>query len=397
MKVYLVGGAVRDRLLGFPVQERDWVVVGATPEDLLKKHYRQVGRDFPVFLHPETNEEYALARTERKSAPGYYGFTCDFSKSVTLEEDLARRDLTINAMAMDEHGHLIDPYQGQRDIEKKILRHVSPAFVEDPVRVLRVARFASRYYHLGFRIANETRLLMYSMVKRGELSHLVPERVWQEWQKSLGERNPEHFILSLRSCDALKVILPEMNSLFGVPNPYQYHQEIDSGIHSLMTLQTASELSQEPLIRFAALVHDLGKALTPIHAWPKHYDHEENGIKIIRDLCSRLRIPNDYRDLAVAVSRIHLNIHRVLDLRSSTIVKLLEHSDAFRRPQLFYKILIACQADAQSCGKTVNYYQAQLWHEIFSQCVKVTPQIFLAQGYEAKPLRRPCTKVAWLV
>lgn len=387
MKVYLVGGAVRDQLLGIPVLERDWVVVGATPEELLKKKYRQVGRDFPVFLHPETNEEYALARTERKSAPGYYGFTCDFSKSVTLEEDLARRDLTINAMAMDERGHLIDPYQGRRDIKEKLLRHVSPAFIEDPVRVLRVARFASRFHHLGFRIANETRLLMYSMVKRGELSHLVPERVWLEWQKSLVEKNPEQFILSLRSCDALRVVLPELNSLFGVPNPYRYHQEIDSGIHSLMALQVSSKLSQDPLIRFATLVHDLGKASTPMQSWPKHHEHEEKGVKLIQTLCSRLHIPNDYRDLAIIVSRAHLNIHRISELRPNTVVKILEQVDAFRRPQLFYKLLIACQADAESCGKTVTYHQNRLWNEILSQCVKVSPQTFIAQGFEGKAIK----------
>lgn len=387
MKVYLVGGAVRDRLLGISVLERDWVVVGATPEELLKRKYRQVGRDFPVFLHPETKEEYALARTERKSAPGYYGFICDFSESVTLEEDLARRDLTINAMAMDEQGNLIDPYQGQRDLEEKLLRHVSPAFAEDPVRVLRVARFASRFHHLGFRIANETRLLMYSMVKQGELAHLIPERVWQEWQKSLEEKNPEQFILSLRSCDALRVVLPEINSLFGVPNPHQYHQEIDTGIHSLMTLRVSSRLSEEPLVRFAALLHDLGKASTPMQAWPKHHGHEDEGTKLIRALCARLRIPNDYRDLAVTVARVHLNIHRVCELRPNTIVKLLEQVDAFRRPQLFHKILIACQADAEGCGKTMDYRQSQLWNEILSECVKVTPQTFIAQGYEGKAIK----------
>ncbi len=234
MKVYLVGGAVRDQLLGLDTKERDWVVVGATPEMLLQQNYRQVGRDFPVFLHPVSKEEYALARTERKSAPGYYGFVCDFSSQVTLEEDLARRDLTINAMARDEQGTLIDPYHGQKDLKNKILRHVSPAFSEDPVRVLRVARFAARFHHLGFRLANETRALMYAMVKQGELAHLVPERVWKEWQKSLEEVNPEQFILTLRSCGALKIILPELDALFGIPNPYHYHHEIDSGIHSLL-------------------------------------------------------------------------------------------------------------------------------------------------------------------
>ncbi|WP_045097335.1 multifunctional CCA addition/repair protein [Legionella fallonii] len=387
MKVYLVGGAVRDQLLGIPVHERDWVVVGATPQQLLMKNFRQVGRDFPVFLHPETNEEYALARTERKSAPGYYGFDCDFSSTVTLEEDLGRRDLTINAMAMDEHGHLIDPYSGQNDINNKILRHVSPAFIEDPVRVLRVARFASRFHSLGFRLANETRSLMYSMVKRGELMHLVPERVWQELARSLGEKNPEQFILTLRSCDALRVVLPELNVLFGVPNPYEYHQEIDSGIHTLMVLKAATALSQEPTIRFAALVHDLGKALSPMGAWPRHHGHEERGVGAIESLCSRLRIPNDYRILAILVSRVHITIHRLFELRASTIVKLLEQCDAFRRPQLFYNLLIACQADMEGRGSKFKYPQAKAWSYILSECAKVNPQDLVAQGYEGKAIK----------
>lgn len=387
MKVYLVGGAVRDKLLGIAAHERDWVVVGATPEQLLNKKFRQVGRDFPVFLHPETNEEYALARTERKSGSGYYGFECNFSASVTLEEDLARRDLTINAMAMDEQGNLIDPYHGQRDIQEKMLRHVSPAFVEDPVRVLRVARFAARFHSFGFRLADETRSLMYSMVKKGELSHLVPERVWQEMQQSLSEKNPEQFILTLRSCDALRVVLPELNSLFGVPNPIQYHREIDSGIHTLMVLEAAVALSPDPVTRFAALVHDLGKARTPIREWPKHHGHEERGVAVVEALCSRLRIPNDYKTLAVMVSRHHLNIHRLFELRAGTIVTLLERTDAFRRPHLFYELLLACQADAEGCGRTVDYKQTQLWSTILSECAKVNPQTLIAQGYEGKAIK----------
>lgn len=382
MKVYLVGGAVRDQLLGIPVQERDWVVVGSTPQQLLNKKFRQVGRDFPVFLHPDSKEEYALARTERKSAPGYYGFDCDFSATVTLEEDLARRDLTINAMAMDEHGTLIDPYQGQLDLNNKILRHVSPAFIEDPVRVLRIARFAARFHYLGFKVANETRELMYSMVKRGELAHLVSERVWQEWSKSFSERNPEQFILTLRSCDALRVVLPELNILFGIPNPYQYHPEIDSGVHSLMALEVATTLSDDPIIRFSALVHDLGKGLTPMPVWPRHHGHEEKGVAVIESLCSRLRIPNDYRTLAVNVSRFHLNIHRLVELRANTIVTLLERSDAFRRPQLFYNLLIACQADAQGRGATIDYPQAKLWGYVLTECAKVNPNDLLTQGYK---------------
>lgn len=387
MKVYLVGGAVRDQLLGIPVRERDWVVVGSTPEQLLQKKFRQVGRDFPVFLHPDTNEEYALARTERKSAPGYYGFNCDFSTTVSLEEDLARRDLTINAMAMDESGTLIDPYQGKLDLNNKVLRHVSPAFIEDPVRVLRVARFAARFHHLGFRLANETRSLMYLMVRRGELAHLVPERVWQEWQRSLDEKNPEQFILILRSCDALRVVLPEVNSLFGVPNPCQYHPEIDSGVHTLLVLEAAAALSQEPIIRFAALVHDLGKALSPISNWPKHHSHEERGVSVIDLLCARLRIPNEYRTLAALVSRYHLNIHRLFELRAHTIVTLLERSDAFRRPQLFYNMLIACQADAEGRGRTIDYPQSKLWSYVLSECAKINPQVVIAQGYEGKAIK----------
>ena len=387
MKVYLVGGAVRDQLLGIPVKERDWVVVGSTPEQLLNKKFRQVGRDFPVFLHPQTNEEYALARTERKSAPGYYGFDCDFSTEVTLEEDLARRDLTINAMAMDEQGNLIDPYNGQQDINNKILRHVSPAFIEDPVRVLRVARFASRFHSLGFTLANETRSLMYAMVKRGELSHLVPERVWQEFQRSLEEKNPEQFITTLRSCGALGVILPEINSLFGVPNPYHHHPEIDSGVHSLLVLQSAVALSPDPVIRFAALVHDLGKVMTPIREWPKHYRHEDSGVSVIEALCMRLRIPNDYRVLAALVSRFHLTIHRIFELRANTIVDLLERTDAFRRPHLFHNLLIACQADAEGRGSPVHYKQMELWSKILSECVKVNPKELIAQGYEGKAIK----------
>jgi tRNA nucleotidyltransferase (CCA-adding enzyme) len=387
MKVYLVGGAVRDQLLGLPVKERDWVVVGATPDTLLNKKFKQVGRDFPVFLHPETNEEYALARTERKSAPGYYGFECDFSPAVTLEEDLARRDLTINAIAMDDKGALIDPYHGQADLNNKILRHVSPAFIEDPVRVLRVARFAARFHYLGFKLANETRSLMYSMVKRGELAHLVAERVWQEWQRSLEEKNPEQFILVLRSCDALRVVLPELNTLFGIPNPYQHHPEIDSGVHTLMSLEVATTLTNDPIIRFATLVHDLGKGLTPMSTWPGHHGHEESGVAIIEALCARLRIPNDYRTLASIVSRYHLNIHRLHELRASIIVRLLERSDAFRRPQLFYNVLIACQADAQGRGKTSEYPQARLWSYVLAECSKVNPQVLIAQGYEGKEIK----------
>lgn len=387
MKVYLVGGAVRDQLLGLPVKERDWVVVGARPEDLLQQHYKQVGRDFPVFLHPQTKEEYALARTERKSAPGYYGFECDFSSAVRLEEDLARRDLTINAMAMDEDQNLIDPYHGHKDIENKILRHVSPAFIEDPVRVLRVARFAARFHHLGFTLANETRALMYAMVKRGELAHLVPERVWQEWQSSLEEKNPEQFILCLRSCDALKIVLPEINDLFGVPNPLKHHPEIDSGIHTMMVLAAAAALTLDPITRFGALVHDLGKAATPMSLWPRHPGHEEKGVDVIENLVKRLRIPNAYRSLALLVSRFHRTIHGLLELKSSTVVKLLEKTDAFRRPQQFLNLLLACQADAEGRGKKSLYPQSKQWSYILAECVKVNSQHMISLGYKEKAIK----------
>lgn len=387
MKVYLVGGAVRDQLLGYPVKERDWVIVGATPEQMIQQGYQQVGRDFPVFLHPLTREEYALARTERKSAPGYYGFECDFKPQVTLEEDLLRRDLTINAMAMDQNGQLIDPYKGQADLQAKILRHVSPAFVEDPVRVLRVARFAARYHHLGFKLADETRALMYAMVIRDELVHLVAERVWQEWQRSLEERNPEVFISTLRICGALKVVLPEIDALFGIPNSNHYHPEVDSGVHSLMALQAAVNLSNDTLVRFAAFVHDLGKAATPIVEWPKHHGHEERGATIIESLSKRLRIPADYRKFAVMVSRYHLNIHRLFELRANTIVKTLEQTDAFRRPKLFEKLLLTCEADAQGCGRKIDYKQASHWRYVFTECAKISAQTLIEQGFQGEEIK----------
>lgn len=387
MRIYQVGGAVRDSLLGYPVHEHDWVVVGATPDALLQQGFLPVGKDFPVFLHPKTKEEYALARTERKTGDGYYGFSCHFSPDVSLEEDLLRRDLTINAMARDEQGQLIDPYGGQQDLLTRTLRHVSPAFIEDPVRVLRVARFAARYHHLGFRLANETRCLMVDMVRRGELNHLVPERVWQEWQRSLGERNPEQFIWILRACGALKVILPELDALFGVPNPKHYHLEIDSGVHTLMVLQAACQLSKDPLVRFAALLHDLGKAKSPMAKWPKHHGHELAGVPLVEALCTRLRIPADYRDLAKVVAREHLNIHRVKEMKAATLVKLLEHCDAYRRPDWFGKILLACQADAEGCGKEIDYTQADLWRKYLQATQQISGKLFADQGLTGSAIK----------
>lgn len=360
MKIYLVGGAVRDQLLGYPIYERDWVVVGATPEVLIKQNYRPVGRDFPVFLHPKTKEEYALARTERKQGHGYHGFTTDFNAHVTLEEDLLRRDLTINAMAMDEAGLVIDPYGGQQDLKDRLLRHVSGAFVEDPVRVLRVARFMARYHHLGFKLADETRCLMAQMVREGELAHLVAERVWQEWQRSLIEKNPGVFIEVLRAVGALKIILPELDVLFGVPNTVRYHPEVDTGIHSLQILQQATALTPDPCVRFAALVHDLGKGVTSMSAWPRHIGHEHTGLPVLETLCERLRIPKDYRQLALLVIRYHLQAFQLYELRPNTIVDMLSSLDAFRRPERFKQWLLACECDAPTRHDWLAVFEASL-------------------------------------
>lgn len=347
MEVYLVGGAVRDRLLGRRVTERDWVVVGARPEDLERQGYLPVGREFPVFLHPHTREEYALARLERKVAPGYRGFTTEFSPTVSLEEDLRRRDLTINAMAETPAGEIIDPYGGRRDLETRLLRHVSEAFVEDPVRVLRVARFAARYADLGFQVAPETLALMHRMSESGELTALVPERVWQESERALGESRPEVFFETLRACGALTLIYPELAALFGVPQPAKWHPEIDTGVHVMLALRWAADAGLTTPARFAVLTHDLGKARSPREGWPSHRGHEEAGVPMIEALCARLRIPNAYRDLAVLTARYHAQIHRARQLRSATILKLLMGTDAFRRPERFEELLTACEADAR--------------------------------------------------
>lgn len=350
MQVYLVGGAVRDALLGLPVKERDWVVVGGTREELLRRGFREVGRDFPVFLHPETHDEYALARLERKVAPGYRGFSVEFGPEVSLEDDLARRDLTINAIARDADGNLVDPHGGLRDLERKVLRHVSPAFAEDPVRILRVARFAARFEPLGFTVAPETLALMSDMVRRREVDALVPERVWQESEKALRERRAGAFFRVLRDCGALRAVYPEVDALFGVPQPPQWHPEIDTGVHTLMVLDQAARLTEDPRARFAALTHDLGKGATPRAEWPNHRGHEERGVELIEALSSRLRIPGDYRELAVIVARHHGVVHRAAELRPQTVLELLERTDAFRRPQRFALALIACEADSR--GRT---------------------------------------------
>jgi tRNA nucleotidyltransferase (CCA-adding enzyme) len=350
VRVYLVGGAVRDRLLGLPVHERDWVVVGARPEELVDAGYQPVGREFPVFLHPETHEEYALARVERKVGPGYRGFTTQFSPQVTLEEDLRRRDLTINAMAQSEDGALIDPYGGEQDLAARRLRHVSDAFVEDPVRILRVARFAARFASLGFTIAPETLELMQRMTAAGEVEALVPERVWQETDRALAATDPQVFFETLRSCGALAVIYPEIDALYGVPQPPRWHPEIDTGLHVMLALQCAARLDGSSAVRFAALTHDLGKARTPRERWPSHHGHEEAGVPLIEALCARLKAPNDYRELAILAARYHTHVHRARELKPVTVLSLLESCDAFRRPERFAELLLACEADAR--GRT---------------------------------------------
>ncbi len=347
MQVYLVGGAVRDKLLGLPIQEKDWVVVGATPAALLAQGYKQVGKDFPVFLHPETHEEYALARTERKTGKGYYGFECYAAPEVTLEEDLSRRDITINAIAESVTGEIIDPFQGQQDLNNRVLRHVSSAFTEDPVRILRVARFAAKLAPFGFKVAEETLELMHSMVESGEVDMLVPERVWQELARALGEADPAQFILVLRACGALKALWPDLDRLWGIPQTEKYHPEIDTGIHVMMALQLATRLTEDRITRFAVLCHDLGKGVTPKSELPSHKGHEESGVPLIEAFCKRYRVPKDYRDLAILVSRFHLHCHRAFELRPATLLKTLERLDVFRQPERFEKFLIACTADAK--------------------------------------------------
>jgi tRNA nucleotidyltransferase (CCA-adding enzyme) len=350
MQVYLVGGAVRDALLGRAIREKDYVVVGGSADELLAAGYRAVGRDFPVFLHPETHFEYALARRERKTGPGYRGFVTEFSPDITLEEDLLRRDLTVNAIAQAPDGSLIDPHGGQADIAARVLRHVSPAFCEDPVRILRVARFAARFAPLGFTVHESTRALLRQMVTDGEAASLVAERVWQETERALGESRPEVFFEVLRDCGALKVIFPEVDALFGVPQPAEWHPEIDTGVHVLMCLQRAAALDAPLSVRYAVLAHDLGKGATPPAQWPKHIMHESRGLPLVDAMSTRLRVPAGFRELAHMTCKQHTNVHRALQLRPETVLKLLEECDAFRRPERFAEMLLACQCDAQ--GRT---------------------------------------------
>ncbi len=371
MRIYKVGGAVRDKLLGLPFKDSDWVVVGATVDEMLARKYMQVGRDFPVFLHPETKEEYALARTERKSGKGYTGFVVHASPDVTLEEDLQRRDLTLNAIAEDESGHLVDPYGGQVDIAARVLRHVAPAFSEDPLRVLRVARFAARFAHLGFTVAPETLALMKSMTQAGELEHLVPERVWQEIHTALCTNTPQVFFQVLRECGALKVILPELDRLFGVPQPKKYHPEIDTGIHTLMVLEQAALLTSNPAVRFAALVHDLGKALTP--SPPLHTGHEAFGAEAIAKLAERLRVPNEFSELGIMVSLHHTRCHRANTHGPDDLFLTLELTDALRRPERFESFLRACEADAR--GRLGLEQQPYPQAALLRQCLAAARQV----------------------
>ncbi len=384
MNIYLVGGAVRDQLLGYPYHEKDWVVVGSTAEKMLANGFQQVGKDFPVFLHPETHEEYALARTERKTAPGYHGFQLKATATVTLEEDLLRRDLTINAIAQDDNGSLIDPCHGITDIKNKRLRHVSTAFTEDPVRLLRVARFAARYAHLGFKIADETMTLMKTMVKAGEVDALVPDRIWQEMKKALGEKTPGRFIEVLRDCGALAQIIPELDCLFGIPQPVAHHPEVDTGIHTLLVLEQASKLSSDEDVRLAALFHDLGKGTTPKEKWPSHINHEARGADIVVNVCKRLRIPNSYRDLAERTARFHLHFHRALELNAATVIKTLEQLDAYRKPERYEKFLLAAEADARGRPgyETRPLPQSDFLRQALALTKNINVKELQQQGYE---------------
>jgi len=346
MEIYLVGGAVRDALLGLPAGDRDWVVVGADQAQMEKLGYKAVGRDFPVFLHPDTGEEYALARTERKSGRGYRGFVVDADPSVTLEQDLQRRDFTINAIARDTDGTLVDPYGGERDLRQRMLRHVGPAFVEDPLRVLRAARFMARFAGLGFGLAPETLALMRDIAASGELDTLVPERVWQELRKALASPRPSAFLRTLRDAGALAAVLPEVDALYGVPQRAEFHPEVDTGVHQEMVSDMAARLRPgDTQIGYAALCHDLGKALTPPEEWPRHIMHEQRGVQPARAMSDRLKVPQEYRQLAETASREHLNVHRIAELRDATVHELLVRCDGFRRPERIGQLAVVCEAD----------------------------------------------------
>ncbi len=394
MKTYLVGGAVRDGLLNLPLKDKDWVVVGASPQQMLDAGYEQVGRDFPVFLHPSSHEEYALARTERKSGSGYTGFVCYAAPDVTLEQDLARRDLTINAIAQDADGNFYDPYRGREDLKLRLLRHVSAAFNEDPLRVLRVARFAARFAHLNFRVADETMALMRAMAASGELAHLTAERVWKETESALLTRNPQVYFQVLRDCGALAVLFPELDNLYGVPAPAKWHPEIDTGVHALMTLAMAAQLSPELDIRFATLFHDVGKGLTPPEKWPSHHGHGLAGVPLVAALCERLRVPNTVRDLALLVTEFHDLVHTVQNQSAATLIALFDRVDAWRKPQRVEQIAITSEADARGrTGFESNPYpQGDYLRTAWRVAQSVSTKEVVEAGFKGSEVREELTR-----
>ena len=394
MQIYLVGGAVRDSLLQYPIKDKDYLVTGATIQQMLDLGYQQVGRSFPVFLHPETHQEYALARTEKKSGSGYTGFVCDFSTDITVEQDLLRRDLTINAMAMTEDSStskktIIDPYNGQQDLNDRILRHVSDAFSEDPLRVLRVARFAARYHHLGFTIAEETLALMAKISASDELLALTPERVWQEMESALAEQSAHVFFEVLHYVGALAILLPELDALWGVPNPPKWHPEIDTGLHTMMALKQACLLTDSVEIRFAVLCHDFGKGLSPVDNLPHHHGHEKSGVALVKQVCQRFKIPNNFRELAEIMSEFHSHVHRAFELKPSTILKLFDKTDVWRKPERFNQFLLACKADLQGRTGFENkaYPQSQFIIELLDTANKVAVKDIIQDGFTGPEIR----------
>ena len=388
MKIYRVGGCVRDHLLKLPVSDIDWVVTGASAEAMLELGYKPIGKDFPVFLHPETKQEYALARSERKTAPGYHGFEFDTDPTISIEQDLLRRDLTINAMAENEDGELIDPYHGQNDLEARILRHVSESFSEDPVRVLRVARFAARYHHLGFKLASETAELIQQMGESGELDSLVAERVWYEMSRALGEPHPEVFFQTLRDCRVLGRLFAEIDALFGVPQTTKYHPEIDTGVHLMMALQKSAELDLDNETRFAVLMHDLGKASTPQHILPGHHGHEQAGVKLVKSFCRRWRVPKAHTELALITTEYHTHVHRALELKDSTLLKLFTSTDIFRKPQRFRKMTQACLADLRGRKnfESADYPQAAFLNQLGEKLCDADLSEIMQRGLQGKEL-----------
>ena len=394
MQIYKVGGAVRDQLLNLPVTEVDWVVVGGTAQALIQQGFKPVGSDFPVFLHPKTGEEYALARTERKSGHGYGGFVFHASPDVTLEQDLLRRDLTINAMALAADGTLVDPYHGQRDLDLKVLRHVSPAFAEDPLRVLRVARFAARYAELGFTVAPETLALMADLVEQGELQHLTPERVWKEMSRALMESRPAVFLEVLRACGALKVLMPELEALFGVPQRAEYHPEVDTGIHTLCVLEQSARHQQPLVVRWACLLHDLGKGLTPASEWPRHIAHGTRGLPAIKAGGDRFKVPREVQELALLVGEYHTHCHRALELRADTLLKLMQRFDVLRRPDRFEQFLAACEMDARGRWgvEDRDYPQADYLRGAAHSFRSVENAALMAAGFEGAELGKALVK-----